>query len=429
MLFKPHRPLLFFILLFLMTPTLARAVFGDNASTNQNPILKSITIEGNSKTETNAVLREMDLIVGQPFNREMMNKAWEQLEDVGYFAFVDMEFNDSQGDGVVLDIYVEEDLTRNYGPLARYSRRHKYLLGVWLEENNLRGKGESLRIDLAAFYIQQGEISWTHPWWFGVRGLQLKLGLKGENSNFVFRPTKQRLSRADVEVRWNILGELYVATGLNHGLTNYLDNYNWVDAATDSRVLHSSGTVNQLATRAALGFDSRNNPWYPAHGVFAEVQAQHWSGDDFDSYSEFIADLRVFIPVPIAKHVLALHAWGRQTDGSVQLDNTLFFGGPETIRGYRFGGLEGDEGYLLSAEYRIPLFMMPISPKGEMVGMGLHVFGDAGDAWYDFAEAGRALQSWGGGIHVNIDRMQLRFEGAKTRDGEWVFEFMDHFNF
>ncbi len=426
-----HQRYLFLVSLFclLLTPTFALAVFGDSSGTSENPILKSIVVEGNTQTELNAILREMDLQIGQPFDREMMNIAWEQLEDVGYFAFVDMEFDDSEDDGVTLHIYVEEDLTRNYGPLARYSRRHKYLVGAWLEENNLRGKGEILRIDLAAFYIQQGEVAWTHPWWFGVRGLQLKLGIKGENSNFVFRPTKQTWGRGDIEVRWSFLGELYVATGLNYGTINYRDDYSWYDPNTGSNVLHSSGTVGQLASRAALGFDSRDNPWYPAHGVFAEAKAQNWSGDGFDSYSEIIGDVRLFVPLPLGKHVLALRGWGRQTNGPVQLDNTLFFGGPETIRGYQFAGLEGDEGYLLSAEYRLPLFMMPISPKGEMVGVGLHVFGDAGDAWYDSTDPVRALQSWGGGAHVNIDRMQLRFEAAKTRDGEWVFEFMDHFNF
>ena len=413
----------------LLTPAISLAVFGDESNSETNPTLKDIIIEGNVHTELDVILREMDLEIGQPFNREMMNQVWEQLEDVGYFAFVDMEFDDSDGDGVILEIYVEEDQTQNYGPLARYSRRHKYMLGAWLEENNLRGKGETLRIDAAAFYIQQGEIAWTHPWWFGVRGLQLKLSMKAENSNFVFRPTKQRFGRGDIEVRWNLIGNSYIAAGLNHGMTNYLDDYSWYDPNTGNNVQHTSGTVNQLATRAVIGFDNRDNPWYPAHGVMAEATAQSWSGDGFDSYSEFIGDLRVFVPIPIGKHVLAMHAWGRQTDGAVQLDNTLFFGGPETIRGYRFGGWEGDEGYLLSAEYRIPLFMMPISPKGEMVGMGLHVFGDAGDTWHDSTEPGRALQSWGGGVHINIDRMQLRFEGAKTREGEWVFEFMDHFNF
>jgi len=417
------------LILLTLLPGTVLAVFGDSAASGDSLILKEITIEGNTRTDRGLILNEMGLRIGQIFDREMMNQAWILLEDIGYFAYVDMEFDDSNGDGVILNIYVEEDLTMAYGPLVRYSRRHKYMLGAWLEETNLRGKGETLRVDLTGLYIQRGEVTWTRPWLFGTRGLELKLGVLGELSNFVFRPTDQKLFHGDAQIRWNFLGDLYLSTGMNYGQNKYSDDYYWDDPVSGLSDFHQSGTVAHLATRAALGFDSRNNPWYPSSGVMAEFQAQHWASDDFKSYTETTADVRLFAPLPMGKHVLALHAWGRRTDGRSHLDNTLFFGGPETIRGYQFGGLEGDEGYLLSIEYRIPLFMMPISAKGEMVGMGLHIFGDAGDAWFDGLDPGRALQSWGGGAHLNIDRMQLRFEAAKTRDGQWVFEFMDHFNF
>jgi len=48
----------------------------------------------------------------------------------------------------------------------------------------------------------------------------------------------------------------------------------------------------------------------------------------------------------------------------------------------------------------MPLFLMPISPR-----------------------------SYGAGFHLNIDTLQLRFEAARTREGDWMFEFMDKFNF
>ena len=54
--------------------------------------------------------------------------------------------------------------------------------------------------------------------------------------------------------------------------------------------------------------------------------------------------------VVIQKHLLALRAWGRQVDGPSQLDNHLWFGGPETVRGQTYASREGDEGYLLTAE-------------------------------------------------------------------------------
>ncbi len=424
-------PRCFFLSVFFvlaMAPGSALAVFGDGPDTGDDLVLNKILIEGNTRTDRQLILNEMGLQVGQIFDRQMMNQVWIMLEDIGYFAFVDMEFDDSSGDGVVLNVYLEEDLTMAYGPLLRYNRRHKYLLGAWLEETNLRGQGETLRLDLAAFYIQRGEVAWTRPWLFGVRGLEMKLSLAGEKSNFVFRPTDQRLGRGLAEIRWNFQGNFYVSTGLNYGQTKYMDDYFW-DDSTGTSVFHENGTVSHLATQGTLGFDSRNNPWYPSSGILTEARIQHWTSDDFASYTETTGDLRVFAPMPLGKHVLALHAWGRKTDGPSHLENTLFFGGPETIRGYRFGGLEGDEGYLLSVEYRIPLFMMPISAKGEMIGFGLHAFADAGDAWFDGSDPGRALQSWGAGTHINIDRMQLRFEAAKTSEGGWVFEFMDHFNF
>jgi len=77
----------------------------------------------------------------------------------------------------------------------------------------------------------------------------------------------------------------------------------------------------------------------------------------------------------------------------------------------------------------MPLFLMPISPRGEIIGAGFHLFTDAGDAWYHGAEAGRSMFSYGAGFHLNIDTLQLRFEAARTREGDWMFEFMDKFNF
>ena len=97
--------------------------------------------------------------------------------------------------------------------------------------------------------------------------------------------------------------------------------------------------------------------------------------------------------------------------------------------GYRYATLEGEEGYLLSCEYRWPLFLMPISGDGRVIGIGLHAFADRGDAWFDGADPGDGHFSWGGGAHVNISAQQFRFEIARTEEGESVFQFEDSFNF
>jgi|GEM_PF-1024711 len=407
----------------------AQAVFGDKENQDVDLPLREIVIEGNTRTDANLILREMDLQIGQPFSFEDMDAIWDRLEDIGYFAFVDMEYDDSASDGVILRVTVEEDMTTSYGPLVRYDRRFKYKLGGWLEESNLRGKGESLRIALSVYYIQQGSISWTRPWFLGQRGLEAKLAFDAKQANFVFRPTKYRQWDGDFTLRWDFWNDFFVEGGLNYGQDRYRDSYYWAlpDRGPDSptgSVLFEPTTDSRFAYSASIGFDSRPNPWYPSHGLLAQVTAKRWQSDDFASYTETSADVRAFIPLPW-DHILAARAWGRRTDGPTHLDNVLFFGGPQTIRGYQFGGLEGEEGYLLTAEYRIPLFLMPISPSGEMVGFGLHAFADAGDTWYYGADPGTALQSWGAGLHINLDRQQFRFEGAQNLDGDWTFEFMD----
>ena len=98
-------------------------------------------------------------------------------------------------------------------------------------------------------------------------------------------------------------------------------------------------------------------------------------------------------------------------------------------RGCGLGAGEGEHGYLLSAEYRAPLFLMPTSPMGEMVGFGLHAFTDVGDNWFDGASSGQSLIGYGVGAHILLVSWQLRFEVARTRDGDTRFQFMDRFNF
>ena len=83
---------------------------------------------------------------------------------------------------------------------------------------------------------------------------------------------------------------------------------------------------------------------------------------------------------------------------------------------------------LLSVEYRWPLFLMPISGDGRVIGIGLHAFGDAGSNWWDAGDRG-TLYSYGAGAHINISDHQFRFELAIPAEGDVTFQFMDAFNF
>jgi len=423
--------------LSLTGPAPARAIFGDDNNTAaqlDEGTVGAINVRGNTKTDLTLIYRTMGLQIGGPFSLDRMDRAWDALEDCGYFRFVEIDYDDDDLDHVVLDVEVEEDMTTFYGPLIRYSRRHKYMLGGWVEERNLRGRGETLRLEAAAVYIQAGRLSWHRPWFFGIEGLESTLGVGGENADFVFRPFRYRKWDTDLNLRWNFEGHFFVGADATYGHFLQRNDYTAIlpdrgpDGPTGS-ALFAAGGENHWGFGATAGIDSRSNPYYPRRGLLAQTTVRNWTSNGFSDYTESLADLRAFVPLPWQKHILALRGWGRQVSGPTNLDNALFFGGPETVRGYDFASREGEEGYLLSVEYRMPLFLMQISPKGEMVGFGFHVFGDAGDTWYYGAEAGEAQMSYGAGAHLNLDTWQLRFEAARAKDGVWQFEFMDKFNF
>jgi len=423
--------LFLFLLLILAAPVWSAQ---DDMETETDPVLTAINIEGNSRTSSTLIKRIMGLKLGQTLNLDQTDLAWDALEDCGYFRFVEIDFDDSTDGEVVLDVVVEEDMTTFFGPKVRYSRRNKYLLGAWIEQRNLRGRGETLRADISAYYIQNGLVSWKKPWLFGVDGLEGTLSAFGQQAGFVFRPFRYYKWDLDWQMKWNFAGPIYALAGADYGYFRQRDSYYWKlpDRGTPpppTDVYYGSFSENHWVFRGGIGVDTRSNPYYPEHGVYVEGLVSGFSSNYYESYVATSLDTRFFIPMPLWSSVMALRAYGRTVDGPTNIDNALYYGGPMTVRGNPYASVEGEKGYLLTAEYRLPLFLMPISPNGEIIGAGLHFFVDAGDAWFYGAEAGRSMLGYGAGIDLSVDTLQLRFEAARSRDGAWMFEFADKFSF
>ncbi len=410
------------LLVAIAAPVLAR----------QTPaVLQEVVIEGNVRTQRSVVERVIALEPGTPFDLRTLDRVWDRLEDCGYFAFVDLSTEEDDDGNVTLFVTLEEDQTTRYTPYIRYSPRHKYLLGGALRDINLRGRGEALQVQAIAHRIQRGQVSWAKPWFAGRDRLSLELYGLWEQGPFVWRPFAYRQWHARLGLRQHLTRSLYVEAGAGHESFRQNDGYTWTapdrgdGANTD--VAYPAATRGGWLAGGALGLDTRDNPFYPHHGMFHEVSATRRTGDG-RTFTTYSADLRAFVDLP-GKPILALHAGGRLVDGPTPVEHGLFWGGAETVRGAPYARREGEHGYLLSAELRWPLFLLPVAVTGEVVGFGLHAFYDAGDAWFDGADPGRALQSFGVGAHLNLLTWQLRFEAARERDHGWTFQFMDVFNF
>jgi len=393
------------------------------------PVLRNIVVEGNTGTDRSVIDRIIGLEPGDPLPLEEFDSAWDRLEDCGYFAFVDLDTEEHDDGTVTLLVSVEEEKSARFTPYLRYDRRHKYLLGASYIDKNLRGKGEVLDLLAIALYIQRTRATWTKPWFLGGSGLSLKLDALWEQGGFVWRPFNYGAWWATADLRQTIAGPLYVDLGGGYESFDQRDTYTGDEGGGEQTF--EAGRRDTWLIRSRLGYDSRSNPFYPAKGIYATYSVAYRTGLDIEDQTTQEVDLRGFIPLP-GRPILALHGYAKTVDRFQYTEYITRWGGPETVRGAPYAGREGDTAYIATIELRWPLFMMPVAVTGEQVGFGLHFFSDLGDAYYrehDTASLDRALVSFGGGLHLNLLTWQLRFEVAKERDHDTVFEFMDVFNF
>ena len=399
------------------------------------PRVGEIIVEGNTRTSRAVVDRVMQVRPGDPLSLDDFDAVWDRLEDCGYFAFVDLDTEEQDDGTVTLHVMLEEEKTSRISPYARYDRRHKYLLGVGLSETNFGGRGETVDAQFVFTRITRGLARWTKPWLFGADGLQLSLEAQGEQGGFVYRPFDYTQWHVTAAVRQYVAGPFYLEAG--GGLEGFeqMDDYTWDEGG--GAALHPATDRTNWLVRGLLGVDTRDNPFYPTGGFYTALGVEYRDGADQpdvatgQGQAAMDLDIRAFVPLP-GPPVLALRGYTRIYDSVTGTpEHTLRWGGPETVRGATYAGREGDRAYLATAELRWPLFMMPVAITGEQVGLGVHAFTDVGDAFFDdrVIHNPRALFSWGGGAHLNLLTWQLRFEAARERDGEWVFEFMDVFNF
>ncbi len=393
-----------------------------DATAFENAVFGTIAVEGNTSTRTDLILHELGFSEGEPFDFAALDASWEHLEDLGWFAFVDMDYDDSDGDVIPVTVIVEEDRTTRYYPVIDYDPRWDVLLGARVYDINFRGRGELISM-AATWYRRHGyELGWRHPWLFGVKGLSCGIDALWESADFEFLDFDFNRHAVAGHVRWDFRRPLFAKAGLAfHG-------FEQESATSELPVIFAAASRSRIVWRGTLGVDSRDYASYPTRGQYHRLTIDHVDRPNFyESYTLLTGDLRSYVPLPW-EHVLALRAWGRRVDGDLWPEDMLFWGGADTIRGYDYASLAGEEGFLLSVEYRWPLFLMPISGDGRVIGIGLHTFCDAGTNWWN-DQTRDTLYSYGGGAHINISDHQFRFELAITEDGDAAFQFMDAFNF
>jgi outer membrane protein assembly factor BamA len=195
------------------------------------------------------------------------------------------------------------------------------------------------------------------------------------------------------------------------------------DAHVDEKQVPGFNQGTQfLRPMLGLTVDTRDNPFRPSSGGVLQLFGDYSLGlGDETSYFRVGGSLTGVIDLWRRSHVLLLRAWGETVipTGStpVPFSELVVIGGPDDLRGVRWGKFRDNSGVLFTAEYRWPLWMW----------MDADVFTDAGGVfgtgWSGF-RVEELHPDVGFGVRLRTSKLFLfRLQTAWSPSDGWQFFF------
>jgi outer membrane protein assembly factor BamA len=174
------------------------------------------------------------------------------------------------------------------------------------------------------------------------------------------------------------------------------------------------------------------SPWGPQRGhrwrLYADYAPNLGSGDGEESMLQMRAliDARQYVPTS-QRSGFAFRFFGGSANG--EFPQPFYFGGFDTVRGFEFRELVGDQAFYGNIEWRFPLIDLLATPVFNFQGIRGRVFFDIGGAWFDDfqdfdlydSEEERlvdAVAAYGFGVTIRFFGLSLNWDFAKTWDLE-----------
>lgn len=391
-----------------------------------------IKVFGNSSTQSSVILHETLLIPGEIFNIEKLKLSEERLKNIGYFNSVNVYAVKSEAScgglgGNFRDVHieVEEKGTGHFGTFIGYSTVESLFGGFSITETNfnykgirraLYGKGMSLMRgggEYLSFNTTIGTktrsyvLSWNKPYFMDTKWIV----------GFDLEQASTRYVSKDYDI--NASGfELHAVYPLNQFMRirpHY--RFKYTDISVDSeaprrlrREARNSGAISAIGL--TFTYDSTNHPLFPtkgfksvAEGEYAGIGGKHhFLGLAYlNSYYFKIKEFDTKGVWKVRCDTRFLYPLGRSTASSIPIDERLFLGGDNTLRGFRpykpgpkykrgdpRGGISMQ---ILSLEYSRPLW------KDKVVGLA---FVDAGSLTFKKFAFGRFYTSIGWGFRISV---------------------------
>ena len=341
--------------------------------------VESIQIEGNTKTKSVVILRELTLGPGDVFNKVLMKISKNKLENTRFFDDVDVTPEDTNIPGRKdMRISVKEGRTGTFTFGAGYSSLERATVFAQIQQTNFdlfnrrslfQGDGEKFSIKVSLGQLSnEAVISFEEPFLF-EKQLAIGFSIFREQSTYVSTYYQELQEGGNVDLRKHLFG-------LYNGILTYqyetINIYNLNPSA--SQVITSSAGIHDVSQ---LSFevvrDTRDKLVSPTSGnridFITTVAGGPLGGTDSFYGFEFKGsqNFKVF---ETQEQVLELVAYGGVRDNyngfaALPYYDAFYLGGPATLRGFQyqevsprdpFGEPVGGKTYgMFTAEYSVEI--------------------------------------------------------------------------
>ncbi len=373
-----------------------------NISCGEKVRLDFIRIDGNKLTDEDVVLRELDIMPGDDYSQELIDRIPGQLNRLGYFKEVQKpQLMLTRKGQTGLLITLEEGNTTTFDGVVGYVPPAKaqgleegYFTGlINLNFRNLFGTGRRFQVD----WKKQDRLSdefrlyYEEPWIFGFP-LNIGAGLHRLVRDTTYIERSYLLSSL-----LRLSGNFRISFAFNH------NSFSPDSIASREQRLARNRIISG---EAGIIYDTRDYPVNPRRGLYYDTfygfgfkQNQgpdYLFSEDGLAAQEDIQKLRItleYIQPLWDSQVFFLKLTAAQVKSSedrLQLTDHYWFGGARTVRGYREDQFHGTTVSYLNLEYR---FLAGRDAR-------IFVFNDWG--FYDYKDTGGTKEDIFSGIGIGV---------------------------
>ncbi len=303
-----------------------------------------INIKGNTRTHDEVIRRELRIDEGDAFNVSKVRDSRRNVENLNYFSKVDMQTIPTDSNKADIDIEVEEKSTGFFNVGIGYSTVNGALIRAGVTENNFRGMGQRLAVDVGVSQRSSDyDISFTDPY-FLDRRLSAGIDLFRTEQDYQDEGSYDTMSTGGrLRLGWNYTDDL--AQYFRYTLRE--DEIDNVDAGASKYIKAEEGKTTGSIIGQTTVYDKRDSAINPKEGYYLSFgnDVAGLGGDekflkfDVKAYKYYtLSDYYTFKLFANAGYIVG---YGGE---DVRLSNRYNLGG-STMRGFDVAGIGARDKY------------------------------------------------------------------------------------